>query len=75
MIPQKKLKSIIKHSQVTSTKKMHYQPTKAALTFKFEKTQGMSDSQDQKERKTASTETKTFSDKNTAAQIRFCNDR
>ena len=54
---------------------MHYQPTKAALTFKFEKTQGMSDSQDQKERKTASTETKTFSDKNTAAQIRFCNDR
>ena len=63
MIPQKKLKSIIKHSQVTSTNKMHYQPKKASLSFKFVKTQGMSDSQDQKESKTASTETKTFSDK------------
>ena len=45
---------------------MHYQPKKAALTFKFVKTQGMSDSQDQKERKTASTETKNFSDKKTS---------
>ena len=42
---------------------MHYQPKKAALSFKFMKTQGMSGSQDQKERKTASTVTTTISDK------------
>ena len=42
---------------------MHYQPKKAALYFKFMKTQGMSGSQDQKKRKTASSLTKTFSDK------------
>ena len=28
MIPQKKLKTIIKHSQATSTEEMHYQPQK-----------------------------------------------
>ena len=42
---------------------MQYQPKKTALSFKFVKTQGMSGSQDQKERKTASTVTTTFSDK------------
>ena len=41
---------------------MHYQPKKAALSFKFMKTQGMSGSQDQKE-KSARTVTTTFSDK------------
>ena len=39
---------------------MHYQPKKAALSFKFVKTQGMSGSKDQKERKIASTVTTTF---------------
>ena len=69
MIPQKKLKSIIKHSQVTST-------SKVALFFKFMKTQGMSGSQDQEERKTASTVTTNFfGDKIPSAQIRFRNDR
>ena len=43
---------------------MHYQPQNPALSFKLMKTQGMSASQDQKERKTASTVTTTFSDKN-----------
>ena len=39
------------------------------------KTQGMSGSQDQKDRKTASTVTTSFfGQKITAAQIRFCND-
>ena len=64
MTPQKKLKSIFKHSQEPITSKgMQYQPKKAALSFKCVKTQGVSGSQDQKERKTASIETKTFSDK------------
>ena len=54
---------------------MHYQPKKAALSFKFVKTQGMSGSQDQKEKKTASTMTTAFfGPKTTTAQIRFCND-
>ena len=35
MIPQKKLKSIIKHSQVTSTSKMHYQPQKGCFVFQI----------------------------------------
>ena len=39
---------------------MHYHPKKAALSFKFVKTQGKSGSKDQKERKTASTVTTTF---------------
>ena len=52
MIPQKKLKSIIKHSQVTTTsKKCIINPKKAALSFKFMKNQGMSGSQDQKGKK------------------------
>ena len=38
---------------------MHYQPKKAAVSFKFVKTQVMSGSQNQKERKTASTVTTT----------------
>ena len=53
---------------------MHYQPKKTALSFTFVKTQGMSGSQDQKERKTASTVTTFFGQKTTTAQIRFCND-
>ena len=75
MTPQKKLKSFFKHSQVPITSKgMQYQPKKAALSFKFVKTQGVSGSQDQKERKTASTVTTFFGQKTTTAQIRFCND-
>ena len=42
---------------------MHYQPKKTALSFKFVKTQGISGSQDQKERKTASTLTTFFGKK------------
>ena len=55
---------------------MHYQPKKAILSFKFVKTQGMSGSKDQKEKKTASTVTTTFvrTKKTTTTQIRFCND-
>ena len=54
---------------------MHYQPKKAALTFNFVTTQGLSGSQDQKERKTASTVTTTFfGQKIITAQIRFRND-
>ena len=54
---------------------MHYQPKKAAVSFKFVKTQVMSGSQNQKERKTASTVTTTFfGQKTTTAQILFCND-
>ena len=65
MIPQKKkLKSRTKHSQVPITgEQCIINPKNAALSFKFMKTQGMSVSQDQKERKTASTVTITFSDK------------
>ena len=36
MIPQKKLKTIIEHSQVTSTsKKIHYQPQKSSSVFQI----------------------------------------
>ena len=64
MIPQKKTEIKTKHSQVPITSKQCIiNPKKAALSFKLMKTQGMSGSQDQKERKTASTVTKTFSDK------------
>ena len=61
MIQVKKLKSIIKPSQVhlTSYKRIT-KPKKAPLPFKFVKTQIMSGSQDQKERKTASTVTTIF---------------
>ena len=73
---ERKLKTIIKHSQVTSTsKKCIINPKKAALSFKFiKKKQGLSGSQDEKERKTASTVTTTFfGQKITRAQICFCN--
>ena len=77
MVPLKKMKSKIKDYQVTSTnEKGIVNIKKAALSFKFIKTQGMSGSQDQKERKTASTVTTIFfGQKVTTAQIRFCNDR
>ena len=76
MIPQKKLKSKTKHSKVPLTSKQGMiDPKKAALSFAFVKTQGMSGSQDQRERKTASTVTTTvFGQKITTAQIRFCID-
>ena len=62
MIPEKKVKSIIKHSQVPlSSYKGITKPKKAPLSFKFLKIQIMSGSQDQKERKTASTVTTIFS--------------
>ena len=36
MIPQKKLKTIIKHSQITSkSNKMHYQPKKGSSVFQI----------------------------------------
>ena len=56
MIPvRKKVKSIIRPSQVPLTSyKGIAKPKKAQLPFKFVKTQIMSGSQDQKERKTAS---------------------
>ena len=75
MIPEKKVKSKIKHSQVPLTSyKGITKPKKAPLSFKFVKTQIMSGSQDQKERKTASTVTTIFfKQKITTAQIRFCN--
>ena len=76
MVPLKqKIKSKIKDSQVTSTnEKGIINIKKAALSFKFIKE--MSGSQDQKERKIASTVTTTFfGQKITTAQIRFCNDR
>ena len=64
MIPQKKLISKTKHFQEpTTSEKCIINPKKAALAFKFMETLGMSGSQDQKERKTASTVTTTFSDK------------
>ena len=51
----KKVKSIIKPSQLPLTSyKGLTKPKKASLPFKFVKTQIMSGSQDQKERKTAS---------------------
>ena len=56
---------------------MHYHPQKGSAVFQiYKKTQGMSVSQDQKEKKTASTVTTTFfGQKIPTAQIRFCNDR
>ena len=52
MIPEKKVKSIIKPSQVplTSYEGIN-KPKKAPLSFKFVKTQIMSGSQDQKKEK------------------------
>ena len=78
MIPEKK-----KLNQKLSTPRYYSQvkkgiknTKKAVLSFKFVKTQIMSGSQDQKERKTASTVTTIFLEqKITSAQIRFCNDR
>ena len=65
MIPGKKVKSIIKPSQVPLTSyKGITKPKKAPLSFKFVKTQIMSGSQDQKERKTASTVATIFFEKN-----------
>ena len=58
------MKTIIRPSQVPLTSyKGFTKPKKAALAFKFVKTQIMSGSQDQKERKTASTVTTLFSNK------------
>ena len=71
------MKSIIKPSQVPLTSyKGITKPKKAPLPFKFVKTQIMSGSQDQKEKKTASTVTTIFFEqKIPTAQIRFCNYR
>ena len=70
---RKKKKSIIKPSQVPLTSyKGITKPKKAPLFFKFVKTPIMSGSQDQKERKTASTVTIFFEQKITTAQTRFC---
>ena len=64
MIPGKKVKSINKPSQVPLTNyKGITKPKKVPLSFKFVKTQIMSGSQDQKERKTASNVTTFFSNK------------
>ena len=61
---EKNLKSKTKYSQVPLTSKQGIINTKkAALSFNFVKTQGMSGSQYQKERKTASIMTTIFSDK------------
>ena len=58
------MKSIIKPSQVPLTSHRGItKPKKAPLPFKFVKTQIMSGSQDQKERKTASNVTTFFSNK------------
>ena len=77
LFQKKKVKSKIKHSQIPLTSnKGITKPKKAPLSFKFVKTQIMSGSQDQKERKTASTVTTIFfKQKITTAQIRFCNYR
>ena len=68
---RKKVKSIIKHSQVPLISyKGITKPKKAALSLKFVKTQKMSGSQDQKERKTTSTVTTiVFEQKITTAQF------
>ena len=61
---KKKVKSKIKPSQVPLTSyKGITKPKKAPLSFKFVKTEIMSGSQDQKERKTASNVTTFFSNK------------
>ena len=77
MIPGKKMKSKINPSQLPLTSHEGItKPKKAPLPFKFVKTQIRSGSQDQKERKTASTVTTIFFEqKITTAQIRFCNYR
>ena len=77
MIPGKKVKSLIKPSQVPLTSyKGISKPKNAPLLFKFVKTQILSGSQDQKERKTASNVTIFFFEqKITRAQTRFCNYR
>ena len=77
MIPEKKVKSTIKPSQVPLTSyKGITKPKTAPLSLEFVKTQIMSGSQDQKERKTASTVTTIFFEqKITRAQIHFCNCR
>ena len=74
---RKKVRSIIKPSQVPLTSyKGITKPKKAPLSFKFVKTQIMSGSQDQKEKKTASTVATIFFEKKiTTAQIRLCNYR
>ena len=65
MIPGKKLKSTIKPSQVPLTSyKGITKPKKAPMPLKFVKTQILSGSQDQKERKTASNVTTFFRTKN-----------
>ena len=52
MIPKKKTEIKTKHSQVKKTSKQCIiNPKKAALVFKFMKTQRKSGSQDQKEKK------------------------
>ena len=72
MIPGKKVKSIIKPSQVPLTSyKGITKPKKAPLSFKFVKTQIMSGSQDQKERKTASTVTTIFFSNKKSPQLKF----
>ena len=79
MTPQKKKqKSIIKHSLVPLTNKQGIINPKRQPVFreKVEKNQGKSGSKDQKERKTASTLTRTFFEqKITTVQIDFCNNR
>ena len=77
MIPGKKVKTTIRPSQVPLTSYKGFIKTKkAALAFKFVKNQIMSGSQDQKEKKTASTVTTIFFEQTiTTAQIRFCNYR
>ena len=73
----KKTETQNKHSDVPLTSKQGMiNSKKAALIFKIMKNQVMSGSQDQKEKKTASTlTTNFFGQKITKAQIRFCNDR
>ena len=74
---EKKLKPKNKHSHVPiSSKQYLINHKKATLSFKFMKTQVMSGSQDQKQRKTVSAVMTTFfGQKITTAQICFCNDR
>ena len=77
MIPGKKVKSIIKPSQVPLTSyKGITRPKKAPLSFKFVKTQIMSGSQTKKKEKLPVLWRQFFSKKKiTTAQIGFCNYR
>ena len=69
---KKKVKSINKPSQLPLTSyKGIVKPKKAPLPFKFVKTQILSGSQDQKERKTASNVTTFFSYKKKSPQRKF----